>query len=311
MPLVFRRVTAAPLENFEAAAPAGAVIGIIGENGSGAGRLLRLAAGIERPQSGSVETSGSTRYLGALDPLDLSPAAVLALGHTLGTKDPLERERAAVEFERLRRAGATVLLASHEEDLLRRLADEIWWLDRGRLAGRGDPEEILCAYRRHIASRVRALSGGNKPLDPRLRRGDGRAEVTGIVMLGEDGRPTMIWRSGELAVVKVSVRFRNPVADPVIGMMIRTRIGLHVYGTNTELEHLKMGPVAAGESLTVTFAFRCELCPQEYTLTVASHDPDGVWHDWLEDAVAFSVTDNRYTAGVANLRAQLSFAKTI
>jgi len=28
-----------------------------------------------------------------------------------------------------------------------------------------------------------------------------------------------------------------------------------------------------------------------------------VWHDWLEDAVAFSVTDSRYTAGVANLRA--------
>ena len=46
--------------------------------------------------------------------------------------------------------------------------------------------------------------------------------------------------------------------------------------------------------------------PGEYTLTVASHDPDGVWHDWLEDAVAFSVSDTRYTAGVANLHAQVS-----
>ena len=57
----------------------------------------------------------------------------------------------------------------------------------------------------------------------------------------------------------------------------------------------------------MSFHFRCELCPQEYTLTVASHDPDGVWHEWLEDAVAFLVTDSRYTAGVANLRAQASF----
>jgi len=48
------------------------------------------------------------------------------------------------------------------------------------------------------------------------------------------------------------------------------------------------------------------LCPQEYTLTVASHDPDGIWHDWLEDAVAFSVSDARFTAGVANLRTQVS-----
>lgn len=58
----------------------------------------------------------------------------------------------------------------------------------------------------------------------------------------------------------------------------------------------------------MSFQFRCDLCPQEYTLTVASHDPDGVWHEWLEDAVAFLVTDSRYTAGVANLRAQVSFA---
>jgi lipopolysaccharide transport system ATP-binding protein len=58
-----------------------------------------------------------------------------------------------------------------------------------------------------------------------------------------------------------------------------------------------------GEVFRLDFAFRCELCNGEYTLTVASHDPDGVWHDWLEDAIAFAVADSRYTAGVANLRA--------
>jgi lipopolysaccharide transport system ATP-binding protein len=87
-------------------------------------------------------------------------------------------------------------------------------------------------------------------------------------------------------------------------MMIRTQIGLNVYGTNTELERLKLGPCAAGETLEVHFAFRCDLCAGEYTLTIASHDPDGVWHDWLEDAIAFAVAEDRYTAGVANLRAR-------
>jgi len=109
--------------------------------------------------------------------------------------------------------------------------------------------------------------------------------------------------------VNVTVRFREAVADPVIGMMIRTRIGLNVYGTNTELERLKLGLRGAGDTILVTFAFRCELCPEEYTLTVASHDPDGVWHDWLEDAGAFAVSDDRYTAGVANLRARVSFTE--
>ena len=59
--------------------------------------------------------------------------------------------------------------------------------------------------------------------------------------------------------------------------------------------------------LRLLFRFRCDLCPGEYTLTVASHDPDGVWHEWLDDVVAFTVADVRYTAGVANLRAAVEW----
>jgi ABC-type sulfate/molybdate transport systems ATPase subunit len=307
MALAFRRVTSAPLAEFDAAAPDGVVIGIVGENGAGKGRLLHLAAEIDQPEFGAVEMSGPARLLGPMDTLDLSPVPVLLIDQTLATKDAFARERAAIALDGLRRGGATVLLVSHEEELLRRLADEVWWLENGRLAGRGDPEEILAAYRRHIAQRLRASGPtAQAALAPRVRRGDGRAEVVKLETIGDDGRPTMVWRSGELAMVKVTVRFRAAVADPVVGMMIRTRIGLNVYGTNTELEKLRLGPCEAGNTLEITFDFRCELCPQEYTLTVASHDPDGVWHDWLEDALAFSVSDTRYTAGVANLRATAS-----
>jgi lipopolysaccharide transport system ATP-binding protein len=106
--------------------------------------------------------------------------------------------------------------------------------------------------------------------------------------------------------IRVIVRFAAAVTDPVAGIMIRTRIGLNVYGTNTELEGLRPGPVRPGEAIAVTFRFRCDLCPGDYTVTAASHDPDGVWHDWMEDAVAFNVVDDRFTAGVANLRAKVS-----
>jgi lipopolysaccharide transport system ATP-binding protein len=308
MAVAFHRVSAPPLVEFDAAAPDGAVIGILGEDGSGKGRLLRIAAGVEKPASGSVERSGTASLIGPADALELAPAPLVLIDHTFARHDAFTRERAAIGLDRLRRAGSTTLLVSHEEELLRRVADEIWWLREGRLAGRGDPGEMIAAYRRHIAARVRAWGEtAAAPIAPRMRRGDGRAEVVSIVTLAENGCPTGVWRSGELAVVKVQVRFRNAVTDPVIGIMIRTRIGLNVYGTNTELEKLRLGPREPGDIVEVVFAFRCELCPEEYTLTVASHDPDGVWHDWLEDAVSFAVTDARYTAGVANLRAQVSF----
>src|SRR6202012_3792502 len=112
----------------------------------------------------------------------------------------------------------------------------------------------------------------------------------------ENGASATVFRSGEPATVRVTVRFSSQVPDPVVGIMIRTRIGLNVYGTNTELERLKLGPMETGDAVRVTYRFRCNLCPGEYTVTAASHDPDGVWHDWMEDAVAFSVCDSRYTA---------------
>ena len=73
------------------------------------------------------------------------------------------RERAAMALDRMRRAGATTLLVSHEEELIRRLADEVWWLHEGKLAGRGDPEEILAAYRKHVAARLRAWGETRHP----------------------------------------------------------------------------------------------------------------------------------------------------
>jgi lipopolysaccharide transport system ATP-binding protein len=254
-----------------------------------------------------VKASGEAKLLGPDDPLALSPAPILLINRTFGRHDLVVRERATIALDRFRRAGATTLVVSHEEDLLRHLCDEIWWLHEGKLAGRGDPDQVLADYRKHVAARIRVWGESvHVPVTPRMRRGDGRAEIVRIETIGESGRPTMVWHSGERAVIKVQVRFREAVADPVVGIMIRTRIGLNVYGTNTELEKLQLGPCQAGTVLELAFAFWCELCPQEYTLTVASHDPDGVWHDWLEDAVAFSVSDTRYTAGVANLRAQVS-----
>jgi len=247
------------------------------------------------------------KLLGPDDPLNLAPAPVLLIDRTFAGQDLLVRERAAVALDRIRRAGATTLLVSHDEDLIRRLSDEVWWIHQGKLKGRGDPEEVLGAYRKHVAGKLRAWGETvTPPLAPKVRRGDGRAEIIRVETIGESGKPTMVWRSGERAVVKVTVRFKEAVQDPVVGIMIRTRIGLNVYGTNTELEQVKLGPCMPGATLELAFAFWCELCPQEYTLTVASHDPDGVWHDWLEDAVAFSVSDTRYTAGVSNLRAQVS-----
>jgi lipopolysaccharide transport system ATP-binding protein len=291
MAIDFRDVALGPLEGFTASAPDGAIIGIIGQANSGIGELLKIASGVLRPTAGQVS----------------APAAVVTVDHTLATQDAVERIQALTALDRLRRSGSTILLASHELPLLELVCDEVWWLDKGRLAAKGDPKETLARYRQHVADEVRKW-GETVPsrLEPSYRHGDRRAEVVSIETLGSDGKTTTVWKSGEMVHVRAAVRFHKAVPQPVFGMMIRTRIGFEVYGTNTELEAANPGPQLPGDTATVLFSFRCDLCPHFYTITIASHDPDGTAHDWLDDAVAITVAGDRYTAGVANLRAKVA-----
>jgi ABC-type methionine transport system ATPase subunit len=310
MSIEFRNVHAAPLAGFSAVAPAGVIIGVIGEKGSGIPELLKLAGGLVQPEKGEIAAGPERRFVALGDPLNLAPAAVVALDQALATQDAIVRTRTLAGLDRLRRAGTTILLSSHEERLLEMLCDEVWWLNAGELAAKGDPGETIARYRRFVAERVRSWGDTIPPrLAPSFRRGDGRAEVISLETLGSKGEPTIVWKSGEMVGVRATVRFHEAVADPVIGMLIRTQIGFEVYGTNTELEKIKAGPQKAGESVTVHFSFLCDLCPHAYTLTLASHDPDGTAHDWLDDAIAFTVVDDRSTAGVANLRARVSVEK--
>lgn len=261
--------------------------------------------GVIETGSPSLHTHGIAR-LGPGAPLPDAPGNYI-LDQTLSQSDAVAKWRAVSKFIELRRAGATIVLISHDELLLENCADEIWWVRNGDLIARGDPSEVLADYRHHVADVLRAEGENQTPvLSPTIRNGDGRAVLEQVELLGETGAPTTVFHSGENVAIRVSVRFVSAVADPVVGILIRTRIGLNVYGTNTELEKLKLGPADAGSAVRVTYRFRCDLCNGDYTVTAASHDPDGLWHDWLEDAVGFAVSDSRYTAGVANLRAFVS-----
>lgn len=306
----FHNVNCPPLNDFSAVAPDGAVIGILGEKGCGKTVLLKLAAGVQTTDSGQVTAGRMRRYLGPADKLNFSPVDLLALDNSFALQDAIVRARGLVAVERLRRGGATILLASHETQLLHSLCDEIWWVRDGQLAFRGHPNQVIETYNGYIAEKFRDWGETlSDTLVPAMRRGNKRAEVIEIATLGESGRPTMVWTSGEKVSVRVRVRYDEATAAPVIGIMIRTRIGFEVYGINTEAARVNISAVQPGDVVTATFVFRCDLCPQEYTLTAASHDPDGTAHDWLDDAVSFTVTNDRYTAGVANLRARVAIQK--
>jgi lipopolysaccharide transport system ATP-binding protein len=95
----------------------------------------------------------------------------------------------------------------------------------------------------------------------------------------------------------------------MVGILIRNRIGMDIYGTNTRIEQANTGVFEAGEELEIDFTFECWLTPQQYTVTVATQHPDGSSHDWLDDVITFDVVSPRIAAGVTDLRAMIECRK--
>jgi hypothetical protein len=107
--------------------------------------------------------------------------------------------------------------------------------------------------------------------------------------------------------VRVRTRYHRRTVEPMVGILIRTRIGIDVYGTNTRIEKFDTGTVEPGDEVAVTFRFTCNLTPQQYTLTVATQNSDGSSHDWLDDVLSFDVVSERHAAGLVDLQAQIDW----
>ena len=78
-------------------------------------------------------------------------------------------------------------------------------------------------------------------------------------MLDTEGQSCRAFKPGETVVIRVRAIFRQAVSDPVVGILIRNRIGMDVFGTNTRLERIELGAFESGETLEIEFEIDCLL----------------------------------------------------
>jgi len=231
---------------------------------------------------------------------------ILIVDEALAVGDAVFANRCVRKFQELRERKVTVLFVSHDLGLVKQLSDQAILLLNGRIAARGEPKDVINRYIGLVLEK-QAPEAREERVRASFRHGDGTSEIRGVEILNGRGEETVSVASGEPITVRVRSRFHRAVADPMVGILIRTRIGMDVYGTNTHVEHVPLGCLGPGDELEVDFHLECWLTPQSYTLTVATQNADGSSHDWLDDAIAFDVVDTRVAAGVANLRAKIQW----
>lgn len=241
---------------------------------------------------------------------------ILVIDEALAVGDAVFQHRCLRRINELHDRGCTVLFVSHDTNAVRALCDRAILLNAGRMIADGTPADVLNDYQRIVMERQEAYevdtanAAGSGPerktqstVQYTYRHGDGTATIVETELCDTAERRVEIVQTGTPLAATVSVRFEREVESPVIGFLIRNRLGIHAYGTNTKEQQIQLGTIQGGEVVSIRFAFGCWLGIDDYSISFAVHSADGQSYDWIDGALFFRVISATVVEGVANLNA--------
>ena len=218
-------------------------------------------------------------------------------------------------FERIRQfqeQGTTLLIVTHDASSILTLCDRTLLLEKGTVIKDGPPQEVIDLYNAIIAEKsestikVRKLEDGTT----QTTSGTGEAKILDVSLRKSNDEPTDYISVGEEVCLCIKVKVNYSIPELVLGYLIKDRLGLQIFGTNTCLMQETKYNLLAGEELEYRFRFTMNLGIGSYSVSVALHTSenhiDKNYH-WLDMALVFNVVNPHESTfvGVAWMPAQL------
>src|SRR5262245_41836063 len=161
-------------------------------------------------------SSGLYARLGFSVAIHSHPDIVL-VDEVLAVGDAAFRRRALESLRQIIADGKTVLFISHDMWNVRRLCDQIIWMDEGRIRAVGDAASIAERYIAEV--NVRALANRDNALQSH-RGGTGEIRFTAIDVVDRSGRAVSVVREGATLIVRASYDVSTRVREPVFQIAI-------------------------------------------------------------------------------------------
>ncbi len=248
-------------------------------------------------------SSGMYMRLGFSVAVHVSPN-VLIIDEILAVGDQKFQEKCVARIDDMRRSGVTIVLVSHNLEMMRRLCTHLIWMENGRLMAYGPTEIVLQKYLEFLYAQ-----------EPRQARqqtsnfgrwGTGEIEITNVRLLDEQGVNRQNFRTNDPFIVEMDYLAHAPIADPEFGLSILHQSGVRLNGPNSRLARLQTGTVS-GVGTVRYCVDRLPLLPGKYLLTAAIHHGRyGIAYDFHKDAYAFEVVPggNTETDGLIEIPAR-------
>ena len=261
-------------------------------------------------------------------------ADIMIVDEALAVGDAVFTQK-CMRFVRAFQERGTLLFVSHDMGAIQNLCRSAIWLGQGRVRQAGSAKEVVESYLRDTLQqtygdsvRLDATGGGAagdvEPREPEVvldygsqyRIRDNLADATGwktglaeirkVSVSREDGVDAAVLEGGERVRVSIEAQAHVPMPSPVIGFIVRDRLGQDLFGENT-LSFTSVVPseVQAGQSFVGEFVFRLPMLPNGEYAVMASvaegHQYDNTQHHYMHDACIINVASSKVRFGLVGV----------
>ena len=258
---------------------------------------------------------------------------ILLVDESLSVGDVYFQQRCMRKIRQMKQAGKTILFVSHDTAAVKNLCDSAVWLEHGKIMEFGDPDVVVARYLAAMTLRrdpyavesLPAPEAGNIATAPKAasadlivrsipnidhRWGNGQAEILGVQMLDKHGTIVQSLYHGDLLTVRISARFKQDVSNPIVGFMLRNRLGEDISGMNTSSEGFPLPSAQSSQVYTVDFQLQLPtLHPGNYYFTVAVANgtyEEYVICDWVENAIMVELKKRSIVYGYMKCDCQIA-----
>jgi ABC-type polysaccharide/polyol phosphate transport system ATPase subunit len=218
---------------------------------------------------------------------------ILLMDEVLAVGDEAFRKKSLSCIENFRARGKTMLIVSHDLETIKRMADRVLLLNRGRLVEMGEPLAVVDHYKNY---------GVYQDGDITVKEYGTRDITIEDVRFESEGKDASAEiRGGAPLEISFRLRCRNPVERPVIGFGICDNTGNVLFGTNTAIQGTPIERVEGVSRFRITIS-RLALLRGAYFLSLAVHSEDHrVQYHRLDNAFKLRITDRSQNEGILSL----------
>jgi lipopolysaccharide transport system ATP-binding protein len=179
--------------------------------------------------------------------------------------------RKILEFKN---GGGSIIFVSHDMNAVKTLCDSAILLDNGRIIDYGEPKDIVDFYqgmmlkKSHCGEAEVEVKKIDKVDKVESQTSTGEVELLSFNVLNEDDEEISYIESENAIKISFEVRSSKNLVDPHFGIILRNKLGVSIFETNTYCMSLQTSPLDKDRIARVVYKLNCPLAPGDYSISV-------------------------------------------